>query len=74
MINIRRLNTRDENFKCQIKDLLAWEVTSDDIITNEVGDILKQVKRRGDEAVLNFSRRFDRINSNSLVDLEISLK
>ncbi|NQY51699.1 MAG: histidinol dehydrogenase [Piscirickettsiaceae bacterium] len=74
MINIRRLNTKDENFKCQIKDLLAWEVTSDDIITNEVGDILKQVKRRGDEAVLNFSRRFDRINSKSLVDLEISLK
>lgn len=74
MIDIRRLKTNDENFQSQLEDLLAWEITSDNIITNKVRDILTQVKRKGDEAVLNFSRCFDRVNSSSLIDLEISLK
>ena len=72
MIDIKLLRTSDENFQSQLEKLLAWEAISDTVVDDTVKDILKQVKSNGDAAVLDFSRRFDRINANSLADLEIS--
>lgn len=73
MIDIKKLNTKDENFQEQLERLLAWESVSDTAVTDTVKDILVQVKSNGDAAVLDFSRRFDRIKADSLADLEISL-
>jgi histidinol dehydrogenase len=70
---MKQLNTNDANFWQQLEALLAWEAVSDTAVTETVSDILAQVKARGDEAVVEFSRRFDRVEAATLADLEIPL-
>jgi len=74
MVEVKRLNSSDDGFQQQLETLLAWEAVSDTAISDTVKDILAQVKKNGDAAVLDFSRRFDRVKANSLADLEISLE
>ncbi|HEC75359.1 MAG TPA: histidinol dehydrogenase, partial [Methylophaga aminisulfidivorans] len=53
--------------------ILAWEGISDEKVTDIVKEILSAVKTNGDEAVLEYSRRFDHVNAETMADLEISL-
>lgn len=71
-MDIRRLSTQDQSFDAALKALLAFETAQDDKIDVVVADILKAVKTRGDEAVLEFTNRFDHTNANSIGELEIS--
>ncbi|MDG2293394.1 MAG: histidinol dehydrogenase [Methylophilaceae bacterium] len=71
-MNIRRLSTKDQDFDGVLKALLAFETAQDDSIDAVVADILKDVKARGDAAVLEYTNRFDRTNASSLAELEIS--
>ncbi len=73
MVNIKRLNASDENFAEQLEALLAWESVSDDAVFNAVKDIIQSVRHRGDEAVIEFTNRFDRTSVGSMVELEIPL-
>jgi len=74
MVDLKLLTTNDDDFLQQLETLLAWESVSDSAVSDTVKDILAQVKSKGDAAVLDFSRRFDRVKANSLADLEISLE
>ena len=67
----RRLSTSDASFDADLKALLAFETAQDDIVDAVVAGILKDVKTRGDEAVLEYTNKLDKTNANSLVDLEI---
>lgn len=73
MIDVKQLNITDDGFWQKLERLLAWDSVSDGAITDIVKDILTQVKTKGDEAVLDFSRRFDRVTADSMADLEIPL-
>ncbi len=73
MIEIKRLNTESEDFQQQLDAVLAWDASSDATVVETVKDILADVKSRGDAAVLEYSRRFDRIVAESVTDLEIPL-
>ncbi len=73
MVNIKRLNASDENFAEQLEALLAWESVSDDAVFNAVKDIIQGVRHRGDEAVVEFTNRFDRMSVGSMAELEIPL-
>lgn len=73
MLNITELNTQDNNFWPQLQDLLAWESVSDDAVFNTVNGILKDVRSRGDEAVVEYTNRFDRMQANAMSELEIPL-
>lgn len=70
-MDIRRLSTSDANFDAELKALLAFETAQDDTIDVVVADILKDVKKRGDAAVLEYTNRFDATEANSLAELEI---
>ncbi len=70
-MNIRRFSTRDSDFDKNLKDLLAFETAQDDSIDVVVANILKDVKTRGDAAVLEYTNRFDKTNATKLSDLEI---
>ncbi|MBJ6611857.1 MAG: histidinol dehydrogenase [Candidatus Thiothrix moscowensis] len=74
MLNIRQLNTKDASFWQQMQDLLAWESVSDDAVFNTVNSILKDVRSRGDAAVVEYTNRFDRMNAGSMSELEIPLE
>ncbi|MFD0929163.1 histidinol dehydrogenase [Methylophilus glucosoxydans] len=70
-MKIKRLNTQDQGFDAELKALLAFETAQDDSIDLVVANILKDVKARGDAAVLEYTNRFDKTNASSLAALEI---
>ena len=73
-MNIRRLSTQNQSFDADLKALLAFETAQDDSVDVVVAGILKDVKARGDAAVLEYTNRFDKTNATSLSELEVSQK
>ncbi len=71
-MKIRRFSTTDQDFDSKLKTLLAFETAQDDSIDVVVANILKDVKTRGDAAVLEYTNRFDKTDATKLSDLEIS--
>ncbi|MCP5419234.1 MAG: histidinol dehydrogenase [Gammaproteobacteria bacterium] len=70
MVNIRRLNTQDADFWGLLDSLVAWDGLSDSV-TETVQDIIHQVRKCGDEALLEYTRRFDRVAVDDAAQLEI---
>lgn len=71
-MQMRKLDTRQDDFNQAMDKLLAWESVSDHQVQQTVLDILQQVETRGDEAVVEFTNRFDHLQANSMDELEIS--
>jgi histidinol dehydrogenase len=71
MIGIARLSTRDAGFDTRLAGLLAFENTQDQRIEDTVAVILREVKARGDDAVLEYTRKFDHLEARALAQLEI---
>ncbi|MGJ8618808.1 MAG: histidinol dehydrogenase [Methylophilaceae bacterium] len=71
-MDIRRLSTADQKFDTALKALLAFETAQDDSIDGVVAEILKDVKTRGDAAVLEYTNRFDKTTAKSMTDLEVN--
>lgn len=71
-MKIKRFSTQDVDFDKNLKDLLAFETAQDDSIDMVVADILRDVKKRGDAAVLEYTNRFDKTSVTSMAELEIS--
>ncbi len=72
MINIRRLDSRDTDFDRQLDELLAWESVADTQVEATVAEILQQVRERGDDAVIEYTNRFDRRELRSAADFSLS--
>jgi len=70
-ISIQRLNSLDANFKEKLLGSLSLPMADDAAIDAAVVNILNQVKSDGDTAVLSFTKQFDRLNVNSVAELEI---
>ncbi|HAT38848.1 histidinol dehydrogenase [Polynucleobacter necessarius] len=70
-INVKRLNSKDAGFKEILLSSLSLLMADDDAIDAAVVKILAAVKDQGDEAVLNFTKQFDRLNVSSVSELEI---
>jgi histidinol dehydrogenase len=60
-MKIRKMSSRDANFAGDLTKLLAFEETADDALEATVAAILKDVKARGDAAVLEYTAKFDRL-------------
>lgn len=71
-MKIKRLTTQAADFDRELKALLAFETAQDDNIDLVVANILKDVKARGDAAVLEYTNRFDKTNAERVAQLEIS--
>ncbi|MEJ5210474.1 MAG: histidinol dehydrogenase [Burkholderiales bacterium] len=71
MLKLRRLSTADADFEAQFARLLAFEGAQDADIEATVARILDDVKQRGDAAVLDYTRRFDRLDAPSVQALEL---
>ncbi len=73
MTTLKRLDTAQENFWSELDHLLAWEGVSDDKVNATVREILQNVRKRGDAAVVEYTNRFDRMSAPSMSALEIPL-
>jgi histidinol dehydrogenase len=70
-INVKRLNSSDPSFKEILLSSLSLPMADDQAIDSAVVKILAAVKEKGDEAVLDFTKQFDRLNISSVAELEI---
>ncbi|AZP12690.1 histidinol dehydrogenase [Undibacterium parvum] len=68
---IARLDASHENFPAQLSQLLAFEASEDEAIDRTAAQILADVKKRGDVAVLEYTNRYDRLSASSVQQLEI---
>jgi histidinol dehydrogenase len=71
MPTLQRLNTADPDFWSSLEVLTAWEGVADEAITVTVREILTEVRQRGDDALLKYTYRFDRLDAACAADLEI---
>ncbi len=73
-LSITRLTTSDADFDQKLNALLAWESVSDKSVNKIVDDILLDVKNRGDEAVVEYTNRFDNTSVESVAQLMLTQK
>jgi histidinol dehydrogenase len=69
---ITRLDAAQKDFSARLDQLLAWDAVSDAHVAGVVDDILRQVKTRGNAAVLDYTNQFDRRDVKSMDDLIIT--
>jgi histidinol dehydrogenase len=70
---MRRLDTRSADFDRSLSQLTTWEEDSDTAVNQVVAAIIADIGARGDEALLEYTSRFDRVAAESIADLEIPL-
>ncbi len=68
---IRRLSSAEPGFTATLDALLAFEGSTDAAIEQAVADILQAVRRDGDAAVVDFTRRFDHLDVSDMAALEL---
>jgi len=73
-IKVKRLNSLDVGFKETLLSSLSLPIADDEAIDATVAKILLTVKDKGDEAILGFTKQFDRLNVASVSELEIPRK
>jgi len=72
-MNIKRLSSRDADFLGELDRLLAFEATADEQLEATVAAILADVRGRGDAAVLEYTRKFDRLPLVDAAAMELPL-
>ena len=70
--SITRLSTTASNFEQQLNQLLRREMLVEKEVTEVVGNILADVKLRGDQAVVDFTNQFDGYKVQSIKELIVS--
>ncbi len=71
MVEIAQLSTQDTDFQGRMDQLLAWESVSNDSVQSIVSEIISEIRCRGDEALLDYTNRFDNWQAASAADLYI---
>ena len=67
-----QLNTADAGFEAAFAARLHWSADTDAAIEQRVADILSDVQKRGDAAVLDYTQRFDGLHAADVKALEIT--
>ncbi|NKE66460.1 histidinol dehydrogenase [Ramlibacter sp. RBP-2] len=67
-----RLSTADAGFEDEFARRLHWSAETDAQVEQAVGAILADVRRRGDAAVLEYTKRFDALEAATLAELELT--
>jgi histidinol dehydrogenase len=69
---MRRLDTQQQSFSANLKELLSLSEEDLSQIEHTVIQILKDVQTQGDEAVIKLTNQFDRLQAKTLKQLELS--
>ncbi|MDT7837318.1 histidinol dehydrogenase [Aquabacterium sp. OR-4] len=71
-VAIRQLSTTQPDFEAAFQQVLHWSAETDDAIEARVADILAEVRRHGDAAVLRYTALFDHLQADSVAALELT--
>ena len=70
-MQITRLDSAGPDFRDQLSSLLAFEAETDNAVLATVSEIIQAIRQRGDAALLEYSRRFDRLDVTTAAELEL---
>ena len=70
-MKLRRLQTTDGGFDAALEALTRYEAAQDDEVEATVRAIIADVRKRGDAAVLEYTRKFDRLPARGMAELEV---
>lgn len=70
-LRIARLDSREPDFRASLERLTAWESAHDEGVEQRVREIIADVRRRGDAALLEYTNRLDGRAVGSLAELEV---
>src|SRR6266699_5501295 len=71
MPEIARLSTAESDFDARLKALTSFDATFDEEVEGKVAEICKNVRDRGDAAVLEYTERFDYVKAARVSELEL---
>jgi len=71
-LDIKRLDANSDSFDAQLQQLLAWESVSDTNVNRIVDDILQDVRKRGDQAIIEYTNKFDNTDASTMSELQLS--
>ena len=71
-LRIRKLDSTQSDFQQALLTVLAFEASEDEAIDRAAATILADVKQRKDAAVLDYTKKFDRLAVSSMAELEVS--
>ncbi len=67
-----RISTASSTFESEFQARLHWSADTDAAIEQRVADILADVQKRGDAAVLDYTAKFDGLDAASMGALELT--
>ena len=70
-MKLRRLSTAGAGFDAELDALTRYETAQGDAVEAAVRAIIADVRRRGDAAVLEYTRKFDRILARTMTEVEV---
>jgi histidinol dehydrogenase len=70
-MKLTRLDSRKPDFAVRLDALLARQTDTQGDVFDAVQRILAEIRTRGDAALLECTRRYDRVDANAMADLEI---
>jgi histidinol dehydrogenase len=71
--DVRRLSSADPGFEDALAKLLAFESAQDEGVDRTTAEILAAVRARGDDALIEYTARFDRWNPASAEELDVPM-
>jgi histidinol dehydrogenase len=70
-VKLRRLSSAEAGFDAALESLTRHEAARDTAVEATVRAIVADVRQRGDAAVLEYTRKFDRLEARSMAELEV---
>ncbi|MBL4607881.1 MAG: histidinol dehydrogenase [Pseudomonadales bacterium] len=71
-LSIPLLSTQSDGFSRDLAQRLAWDAVSDHEVENTVREILTDVRQGGDQAILTYTQRFDRLAAAHISELKVT--
>jgi histidinol dehydrogenase len=68
-IALRRLSTAEPEFHRRLDALLAFKAETDEAVHEQVRSIIRDVRQRGDAALIEYTNRFDRRQAKAMQEL-----
>jgi histidinol dehydrogenase len=72
MGDIRQFSSIDKDFDNKLQKLLNWQKTENSKIDHQVGEILTNIRQKGDIALVEYTNQFDNRNVSAIRDLIVS--
>ncbi|SFV77232.1 Histidinol dehydrogenase [hydrothermal vent metagenome] len=70
---ITKLSSSQADFQQNLSDLLSWESVSNKDVAKTVDDIIINIRKTGDQALIEYTNQFDRMNATDMGELTVNL-